>query len=201
MASVVTGALLESDDGSASPTAAATSKIAFIESRPGYHVGLYVVNADGSQMRRLLETARSDPAIPYELGSPPGWSPDGRSIAFVGKRDDGNVDVYVVGADGHGQRRLTRHPAVEGNPAWSPDGRTIAFTRQGESRFEYPSYQIYVMNADGSGQRRLTRNGWIHLSVAWSPDGRKMLFERPDFPHTGAEEVWSMNADGSANGD
>ena len=43
--------------------------------------------------------------------------------------DDGNTDVYIVGADGLGEQRLTRHPGVDGNPAWSPDGRKIAFTR------------------------------------------------------------------------
>ncbi len=170
------------------------SKIAFIRTSGGFHVGLYVVNADGSGKRRLLETAHSDPAVPYELGSNPAWSPDGRPIAFVQKGDDGNVDVSVVRADGHGRQRLTRHPAVDGSPAWSPDGRKIAFTRQGESSSQH---QIYVMNADGSGQRRLTRNGYIHFSVAWSPDGQKMLFERPDRPHTEAEEIWIMNSDGS----
>ena len=120
-------------------------------------------------------------------GRAPAWSPDGRQIAFVQKGDDGNVDVSVVRADGHGRQRLTRHPAVEGNPAWSPDGRKIAFTRQGESKDQF---QIYVMNADGSGQRRLTRNGYIHFSVVWSPDGQKMLFERPNRPHTEAEEIY-----------
>ena len=38
----------------------------------------------------------------------PAWSPDGRKIAYVGMADDGNTDVYVVGADGRGQQRLTR---------------------------------------------------------------------------------------------
>jgi TolB protein len=117
--------------------------------------------------------------------------------------EDANVDVYVVQANGRGKRRLTRHPAVEGNPAWSPDGRTIAFTRRGAG------FQIhtYVMNADGSGKRRLTHNGGIHFSVAWSPDGQKLLFERPNPRHAGSaaaaargdwpEEVYIMNADGS----
>jgi TolB protein len=59
------------------------------------------------------------------------------------------------------------------------------------------------MNADGSRQRRLAE-GNVHFSVAWSPDGQKMLFERPDWrlprgvvPGEFAEELYSMNADGS----
>jgi Tol biopolymer transport system component len=218
-ASVLTGALVVSiDDGSASDGAvslasAAPSKIAFIRTSvdpDGEHrFELHVMNADGSGSWRL-ETARlTPPAHVYELdtggGNPgPVWSPDGRKIAFVGMGDDGNVDVYVVGADGLGLQRLTRHPGVDGNPAWSPDGRTIAFTRRprewGAGTFRT---HIYVMDADGSRQRRLAE-GNVHFSVAWSPDGEKMLFERPDWrlppgvvPGEFAEELYSMNADGS----
>ena len=165
---------------------------------------LYVINADGSGSWRPLETARSSPttATPYELASDPAWSPDGRKIAFVGMADDGNTDVYVVGADGLGQQRLTRHPGVDGNPAWSPDGRKIAFTR-GVGECCAGKTHIYVMNADGSGQRRLAR-GHVHFSVAWSPDGQKMLFERLNPRHPARartrrfpEDLHVMNADGS----
>jgi len=51
--------------------------------------------------------------------SEPTWSPDGSKIAFV--RKDG---IYVMNADGSGQRRLTD---AGGGPAWSPDGSKIAF--------------------------------------------------------------------------
>ena len=125
-----------------------------------------------------METARVSPttATQYELTSEPAWSPDGRKIAYVGMGDDGNTDVYVVGADGRGQRRLTRYVGVDGNPAWSPDGRKIAFTRRARECCVGKTH-IYVMNADGSRQRRLTQ-GHVHFSVAWSPVLRKMLFER-----------------------
>jgi Tol biopolymer transport system component len=117
--------------------------------------------------------------------------------------DDGNTDVYVVGADGLGQQRLTRHPGVDGNPAWSPDGRKIAFTRRARECCLEETY-IYVMNADGSRQQRLAL-GHVHFSVAWSPDGQKMLFERPNPRHPAvglnpkdfAEDLHVMNADGS----
>ena len=208
-ASVLTGALVVSiDDGSASDgsASAAPSKIAAIRvstDPAGSRLELHVINADGSGSWRL-ETARLSlsAGAPYEFGESPAWSPDGRTIAFLGMGDDGNVDVYVVGADGLGQRRLTRHPGVDANPAWSPDGRKIAFTRRARE-FGAGKTHIYVMNADGSGQRRLT-HGHVHFSVAWSPDGRKMLFERlnPRHPHGPvpgqiAEDIHVMNADGS----
>jgi TolB protein len=33
---------------------------------------------------------------------------------------DGNLEVYVMNADGSGQTRLTDNPAADGSPAWSP---------------------------------------------------------------------------------
>lgn len=51
----------------------------------------------------------------------PRWSPDGRQIAFDG-RPDGNADVFVVGAEGSGLRRLTDAPGEDARPAWSQDG-------------------------------------------------------------------------------
>jgi TolB protein len=59
------------------------------------------------------------------------WSPDGRHIAFRSTRD-GNVELYVMRADGSAQRRLTNSQAAERRFAWSPDGRNLAFVRDQE---------------------------------------------------------------------
>lgn len=53
------------------------------------------MNADGSGKRLLMRNASLD-----------AWSPDGRRIAF-GRWTDGNDDIYVMNADGSGQRNLT----------------------------------------------------------------------------------------------
>lgn len=104
------------------------------------------MNADGSEHRPLTR-----PLTPGHKGSL-AWSPDGRKLAFVRDRD-ANSEVYLMNANGSGQRNLTRNPAHDADPAWSPDGQKIAFAsnRDGNSG-------VYVMNADGSGQRKLAQH-------------------------------------------
>ncbi len=73
---------------------------------------------------RLLALIQSAPGRPDVQA--PVWSPGGGRIAFLVRRD-GYKEVYVVSADGSGQRRLTRDARYPATPAWSPDGRKIAF--------------------------------------------------------------------------
>jgi hypothetical protein len=114
-------------------------------------VGALVVTPALGLGGRLLDFVQG--AGPPEVARPPAWSPDGRKIAFVSERDR-NYGIYVMNADGSGQRRLTGNADPNAGQAWSPDGRKIAFLRPGGRTSE-----LYVMNADGSGQRRLTQRG------------------------------------------
>jgi TolB protein len=71
------------------------------------------MNADGSEARMLAQD-----------GAEPVWSPDGRKIAFTGlyPGDKGyKANVFVMNADGSGQRNLTRGAGVrDSQPVWSP---------------------------------------------------------------------------------
>ena len=79
---------------------------------------LVTIRADGSDRRlvtRLATDARGNLADPQ-----PSWSPDGAHIVYCQLRTGslGRSDIWVVGADGRGQRRLTRSPEIDSDPSW-----------------------------------------------------------------------------------
>lgn len=113
-------------------------------------------------------------------------------IAFVSTRD-GDYAVFVMAADGKGERRLTDSEPDPSSPtglffqiepAWSPDGSKIAFASRRSGSFD-----IFVMNADGSGTKQLTSGKRTDNHPTWSPDGKRIAF-------AGDGDIYVMNADG-----
>ncbi|HEV3137133.1 MAG TPA: hypothetical protein VGZ26_04500 [Pirellulales bacterium] len=102
------------------------SQIAFASSRDG-DFEIYVMQADGSQPRRLTES----PGLDIR----PAWSPDGRQLAFTSMRD-GNYEIYVMNADGSGVRRVTNHPERDDYAQWHPDGKQLLTISERDGAFD-----------------------------------------------------------------
>jgi TolB protein len=118
------------------------------------------------------------------------FDPLGKSLAIV-IANGAASEIYAVGDDGRGLRRLTNSSSIEVSPSWAPDGERLAFV---SDRTGAP--QIYVMNADGGGVRRLTYDGAYNTSPAWSPDGLWIAYEtRID----GQFDIWLIDPEGKVN--
>jgi Tol biopolymer transport system component len=153
--------------------------IAFVSKRDGAaHV--YVMQADGSGLRRVTNTSRED--------GRPTWSPDGRQIAFA--REDA---LYVVPSSGGRARRLGRALAGRvAGAAWSHDGRSIAFDFRPDGS---SSQEIWVVGADGRRPRRVTNLRGLSGYPSWSPDDRRLAFHSN--VQGGHFEIYSIAVGGS----
>jgi len=123
---------------------------------------------------------------PGTIGHPT-LSPDGRRVAFASDRA-GSADIWVVGIDGTGLRRLTDHPAEDSWPSWSPDGTRIAFA----STRDDPAGDLWVMPAAGGAPVRLTDGPAADGQPAWSPDGRRLAFTTTRFAPASAPGLRSV---------
>jgi Tol biopolymer transport system component len=143
------------------------SQIAFFRDLYGRYV-LYSIRPDGSGLHQLGQT-QADPL------APPQWSPDGSRIVFGGREIAGysrygyyyRSNVYVIGADGAGERRLTDSPFLSAGstPSWSPDGTRIAFlTSRG---LGVQGQQLFTMNSDGTCETQLANPGGAIWQPSW----------------------------------
>jgi TolB protein len=122
---------------------------------------VYIVPVGGGTPRRVTQKSPS-----YWHG----WSPDGRTLAFVGQRN-GDFDIYAIPASGGEERRLTTAKGLDDGPEYSPDGKYIYFNSERTGHM-----QIWRMKANGSEQEQVFTddlNNWFpHIS----PDGQWMVF-------------------------
>ncbi len=119
-----------------------------------------------------------------EWADHPQLSPDGRQVVYERKRFDIMKDrkrssLWLVDAEGKGQRALTSDAGDQGGAAWSPDGKRIAYISASEGKA-----QIHVLWLDSGASTPITHltEGPGHLS--WSPDGRWIAFTQ----HVPAQE-------------
>ena len=102
--------------------------------------------------------------------SAPAWAPDGRSLVLSLSRD-GGTQLFSMGRDGSGLKRLTQSGAIDTEASFTPDGRSVYFV---SDRGGGP--QIYRMAAGGGNAERVTFTGAYNISPALSPDGRSLAY-------------------------
>ncbi len=135
------------------------TRIAFVSDRDGGFPELYVMNADGSGVRRVTVNSFVD-------GNPT-WSPDGLTDRRRTMLSERLVRDLRDRRRHSGRGEPHEQPSqMDFDPSWSPDGTTIAFVSfaVGEGNVD-----IWSMNADGSSPVRLTTDAAVDLSPDWQP--------------------------------
>ena len=110
---------------------------------------------DGSGVAPLTHGAREF--------SQPSWSPNGKSIAFVGYPRSVPL-IEVANADGTGMHRVSPPPWISFNPAWTPRGKIVFLG------YKDAGISAYIVNPDGTGMRKLYPNLTSvvqSIQVAW----------------------------------
>jgi len=134
---------------------------------------VYIAPIGGGTPRRITQKSPS-----YWHG----WSPDGKTLAFVGLRK-GDFDIYTIPTAGGEETRLTTAKGLDDGPEYSPDGKYIYFNSERTGHM-----QIWRMKPDGSEQEQVFSddlNNWFpHIS----PDGQWMVFLTYDRSVTGHPE-------------
>jgi hypothetical protein len=134
---------------------------------------VYIVPIGGGVPRRITKNSPS-----YWHG----WSPDGKTLAFVGQRTD-DFDIYTISVTGGEETRLTTAKGLDDGPDYSPDGKFIYFNSERTGHM-----QIWRMRADGSEQEQVTLDEFNNWFPHISPDGQQMVFLTYDVNVTGHPE-------------
>ena len=138
---------------------------ALLERDPSAFMELYVMDADGANVRRLTD------APGYDGG--PFWSADGSKITWRRFSQDGaRAEIYTMNADGSGEARLTDLGVLSWAPFFHPSGDYLVFATNLQG---FANFELYMVDAEGKREpvRVTERDGFDGLA-SFAPDGRTL---------------------------
>jgi TolB protein len=169
-------------------------RITFTSTRNG-DIDVYTMDADGSHVRQLTHE------LGYDGG--PFWSYDGTKIVYRAEHPrtpeeiadyksllaqglirPGNLEIWVMNADGSNKHQVTRNGAANFAPYFLPDGKRIVFASNVGNTQDPAGFDLYVINEDGSGLERITTYPGFDAFPMFSSDGKLL--------------VWASNRNGTA---
>ena len=160
--------------------------IVFTSTRNG-DLDIYTMDADGSNVKQLTHE------LGYDGG--PFWSYDGTKIVYRAQHPTtpeeikdykdlyaqglirpGNLEIWVMNADGSNKHQVTHNGAANFAPYWLPDGKRIIFASNQADPKNGRDFDLYVINEDGSGQERITFHPEFDAFPMFTSDGKRLVW-------------------------
>ena len=140
------------------------------ETDPAWANEIYVMKADGSDVKRLTTSAG------YDGG--PFFSPDGDRICWRRFAENGaTAEIMTMNVDGSDQRQVTHLGAMSWAPYYHPSGQYLIFTT---NRHGFANFELYMVDVAGKHEP---------VRVSYTPgfDGL------PVFNQDGDHLAWTTN--------
>ena len=137
------------------------------DDKPENFAELYLMNADGTEQRRLTDWPG------YDGG--PFFSPDDTRIVWRHFDEGGMLaDVYTMKVDGTDRRRLTDFSSMSWAPFYHPSGDYLVFTT---NKHGFDNFELYLVDVAGHGEPvRVTHTPNFDGMAAFSPDGKRICW-------------------------
>ena len=132
-----------------------------------YLVDVYLMNADGSGVRRLTENKG------YDGG--PFFSPDGKAIVWRRFSVDGaTAEIHVMKSDGSQQRQITRLGVMSWAPYFHPSGEYLIFSN---NLHGFGNFELFLVDVEGKAEpvRVTYKDGFDSLPV-FNPDRDQLVW-------------------------
>src|ERR1051326_389591 len=146
MKTILLSLLIAAQAGAARTRLLRTPTVSVTQIAFAYANNIWTVDRAGGAARRLTSF--------QGLSGNPHFSPDGRWIAFSAEYG-GNLDVYVMLAEGGEPKRLTWHPGPDTVQGWTADGKSILFTSTRASASPTATARFWTVPAQGGVEEPL----------------------------------------------
>ena len=129
---------------------------------------LYRTSLDGSTDEELLHANE-------HAKFATGWHPDGQTLAFSERSEDGNWDILLLSLSGdRGPLPFVQTPFLDHGAVFSPDGRSVAYHSN-----ESGAFHVYVQPFPGPGRKWQVSKAPA-IWPRWRGDGREILYQGTD---------------------
>ena len=161
-------------------------RIVFTSTRNG-DLDVYTMNIDGTHVRQLTHELGYDggPFFSYngkkivyraEHPTTPKEIADYKELLSRGLIRPGNLELWVMDADGRHKHQVTHNGAANFAPFWHPDGKRIIFASNVADPNNPRNFDLYIINEDGSGLDRITYHPDFDGFPMFSSDGKRLVW-------------------------